>query len=185
MADARTSAADPVFRDQLRRYEERMHPRYDLHFDGSRLTLQENRKPIMSWPAVSGQPGSQGPEYQSYRDHGPLPQGGYRAKVSEMQRYEDTGTWDRIKGFGGHGGWPGGPVSWGNYRTWLEPGHDTETFGRDNFSIHGGWFPGSAGCIDLTSEMDDFADLMQALGQDGIDVQVDYGWQGAPNHRRR
>lgn len=40
-------------------------------------------------------------------------------------------------------------------------------------------------CIDLTSEMDDFADLMQALGQDEVDVQVDYGWQGSPNHRRK
>lgn len=49
----------------------------------------------------------------------------------------------------------------------------------------GGLLPGSAGCIDLTSEMDDFADLMQALGQDEIDVRVDYGWQGSPNHRRR
>ncbi len=73
----------------------------------------------------------------------------------------------------------------GSYRFWLRPKADTNTFGRDNFSIHGGWFPGSAGCIDLTSKMDDFADLMQALGQDDIDVRVDYGWQGSPNHRRR
>jgi hypothetical protein len=33
--------------------------------------------------------------------------------------------------------------------------------------------------------MDDFADLMRALGQEGVDVQVDYGWQGSSNHRRR
>jgi hypothetical protein len=52
-----------------------MHPSYSLQFDGNELTLQENGNPIMSWPAVSGRPGTQGPEHQSYRDHGPLPQG--------------------------------------------------------------------------------------------------------------
>lgn len=102
-----------------------------------------------------------------------------------MQRYEDTSAWDRIKGLGGGGKWPGGTTARGHYRVWLEPDANTQTFGRDNFSIHGGLFPGSAGCIDLTGEMDDFADLMKALGQDEIDVRVDYGRQGSPNHRRR
>ncbi len=92
MADASNSKADVDFRERLRRYEERMHPNYALQFDGSKLTLQENGEPIMSWPAVSGRPGTQGPEYQSYRDHGPAPQGSYRAKVSEMQRHEDTSS---------------------------------------------------------------------------------------------
>ena len=67
----------------------------------------------------------------------------------------------------------------------MNPDADTETFGRDNFSIHGGLLPGSAGCIDLTSEMDDFAELMQSLGQDEVSVRVNYGWEGSPNHRRR
>lgn len=78
-----------------------------------------------------------------------------------------------------------GNAGLGQFRFWLRPKADTQTFGRGNFAIHGGMSPGSAGCIDLTSEMDDFADLMQALGQDEMDVQVDYGWQGSPNHRRR
>lgn len=177
--------ADPELRERLRRYEDRMHPHYALGFDGAKLTLQENGEPILSWPAVSGRPQTQGPEYQSYRDHGPLPQGAYRAKISELQRYEDLGRWDRIKNSVGGGPWPHGKPAWGNYRVWLAPDHKTQTFGRDNFSIHGGWTPGSAGCIDLTSEMDDFAALMQALGQDEVSVQVDYGWEGAPNHRRR
>jgi hypothetical protein len=100
-----------------------------------------------------------------------------------MQRYGDTSTVERAMGAFDLGPWPGGTPAWGNYRFWLMPGKDTRTFGRDNFSIHGGWFPGSAGCIDLTSEIDDFADLMRALGQDEIDVRVDYGWQGSANHR--
>lgn len=182
---AETNAADAELQERLRRYENRMHPHYALAFDGVELTLQENGEPIMSWPAVSGRSGTQGPEYQSYRDHGPLPQGGYRAKISELQRYEDLGRWDRIKSNLGGGPWPGAKPSWGNYRVWLAPDPNTQTFGRDNFSIHGGSTPGSAGCIDLTSEMDDFADLMQALGHDEVDVHVDYGWQGSPNHRRK
>ena len=184
MADSRNSTSDAEFREHLRRYEDRMHPQYALHFDGAQLTLQESGRPIMNWPAVSGRPGTQGPEHQSYRDYGPLPQGSYQAKVSEMQRYEDVGFLDRAAAGAGYGPWPYGPPAWGNYRFWLTPKADTETFGRDNFSIHGGWTPGSAGCIDLTSEMDDFTELMQALGQDEVPVRVDYGWEGSPNHRR-
>jgi len=185
MVDSSSLGTDAEFRERLRRYEERMHPQYVLQFDGAKLTLQQNGKPILSWPAVSGRPGTQGPEYQSYRDNGPLPQGSYRAKISEMQRHEDTSLWDQLKGIARHGPWPGGTPAWGKYRFWLTPDAETDTRGRDNFSIHGGWFPGSAGCIDLTSEMDDFADLMQALGQDEVGVRVDYGWQGGPNHRRK
>lgn len=176
-----TSLSDAEFRERLRRFEERMHPQ----FDGTQLALQENGQPIMSWPAVSGRPGTQGPEYQSYRDHGPLPQGGYRVNVSEMQRYEDLSDLDKVIAPFDHGPWAGDTPAWGRYRLWLKPDASTNTFGRDNFSIHGGWTPGSAGCIDLTSEMDDFADLMQALGQDEVGVDVDYGWQGSPNHRGR
>lgn len=185
MSDPIHSTSDDAFHDRLRRYEERMHPHYGLRFDGRKLVLEENGKGIMDWPAVSGRPGTQGAEYQSYRDHGPLPQGAYRVNVGEMQRYEDTSLYDRFKGAFKHGTWKGGTPAWGRYRFWLKPGENTQTFGRDNFSIHGGWTPGSAGCIDLTSEMDDFADLMQALGQDEINVSVDYGWQGEPNHRMR
>jgi len=185
MADTNGPGADAEFRERLRRYEARMHPQYALQFDGAKLTLQENGKPIIGWPAVSGRPGTQGPEYQSYRDNGPLPQGSYRANISEMQRHEDTSAWQQIRGLVGKGPWPGGTRSWGNHRFWLTPEAKTDTFGRDNFSIHGGWIPGSAGCIDLTNEMDEFADLMQALGQDEVEVRVDYGWQGSPNHRKR
>ena len=41
---------------------------------------------------------------------------------------------------------------WGEYITWFTPIDNTNTFGRGNFSIHGGSSPGSAGCIDLTED---------------------------------
>ena len=84
-----------------------------------------------------------------------------------------------VKGFvaglvpGKHGEWPGSEYSWGNSRIWLEPSKETNTYGRDDFSIHGGWFPGSAGCIDLTSNMDNFVALFDYIGNDLI-IKVEY-----------
>lgn len=176
---------DRELRRRLEQYERRMHPSYSLRFDGRELALQENGTAIVTWPAVSGRDEMQGPEYQSYRDHGPLPQGRYRFKVSELQRYDDLSAVQKIVGPIGRGEWKGGVPAWGKHRFWLTPAENTRTFGRDNFSIHGGWVPGSAGCIDLTDQMDEFTDLMQALGSDEVEVQVDYGWDGPPNHRRR
>ena len=43
----------------------------------------------------------------------------------------------------------------------------------DDFSIHGGRVPGSAGCIDLTSNMDNFVALFDYIGNDLI-IQVEY-----------
>lgn len=57
MVDAVSPNTNADFREQLRRYEERMHPRHELHFNGSKLTLKENGKPIVSWPGVSGRAG--------------------------------------------------------------------------------------------------------------------------------
>ena len=62
---------------------------------------------------------------------------------------------------------------WGKPRVWLEPSKETNTYGRSGFSIHGGEEPGSAGCIDLTSEMPGFADWFKKNGKDLI-VEVEY-----------
>ena len=62
----------------------------------------------------------------------------------------------------------GGTDSWGNSRVWLDASKDTNTYGRSGFSIHGGAIPGSAGCIDLTSSMDDFTKWFENNGKDLI-----------------
>jgi len=180
MADTNSPGADLEFRERLRRYEERMHPQYALQFDGAKLALKENGKSIASWPAVSGRPGLQGQQHQLWRDHGPLPSGRYGINADEIQEISD---WEDFKGRIGIPNWRGGRPSWGNYRAWLTPKLDTRTCGRGGFAIHGGSSPGSAGCIDLTDRMDEFVELMRALGQDQVDVVVDYGADGAPNHR--
>ncbi|HZP92846.1 MAG TPA: RHS repeat-associated core domain-containing protein [Burkholderiales bacterium] len=38
---------------------------------------------------------------------------------------------------------------WGNWRVRISPRSGTNTFGRGGFYLHGGNFPGSAGCIDV------------------------------------
>jgi hypothetical protein len=38
---------------------------------------------------------------------------------------------------------------WGNWRVRITPIPGTNTFGRSGFYLHGGLFPGSAGCIDV------------------------------------
>ena len=50
---------------------------------------------------------------------------------------------------------------------------ETNTYGRDDFSIHGGVAFGSAGCIDLTSDMDNFVALFDYIGNDLI-IKVEY-----------
>lgn len=180
MADS--NAADADLRERLRRYERRMHPHYSLGFDGSKLTLRENGNPITSWPAVSGRPGLQGQQHQLWPDHGPLPKGAYEINVDEIQQIGDL---EDAVGRLGLPNWQGGRPSWGNYRAWLTPKPRTQTYGRGGFAIHGGSEPGSAGCIDLTDTMDEFVDLMRALGQTQVDVSVEYGPDGAPNHRPR
>ena len=145
-------------------------------FDGKKFTLYENDKPIMSWDAVSGKDGYRSPEYQTLQDTGPIPEGTYVARQSELQRMlpiDWVVGWSRLLSEDLGGKWPGSEYSWGNSRVWLEPSKETNTYGRDDFSIHGGWVPGSAGCIDLTSNIDNFVALFEVLGNDLI-IKVEY-----------
>ena len=145
-------------------------------FDGKKFTLYENDKPIMSWDAVSGKDGYRSPEYQNMKDTGPIPEGTYVARQSELQRMSPIDWvigWSRLLSEDLGGKWPGSEYSWGSSRVWLEPSKETNTYGRDDFSIHGGWVPGSAGCIDLTSDMDNFVALFDYIGNDLI-IKVEY-----------
>lgn len=136
-------------------------------FDGKNLTVYQNDKPIASWNAVSGKPGYQTFEYQDKKDTGPIPEGTYVAQKKDFQNRDDYGP---IKKYTS---WPGGEYGWGKYRVWIEPSKETKTYGRKGFAIHGGAEPGSAGCIDLTSQMDDFTKWFKNNGHDLI-VKVEY-----------
>ena len=130
----------------------------------------------MSWDAVSGKDGYRSSEYQNLKDTGPIPEGTYVARQSELQHMSSIDWivgWSRLVNKEWGGKWPGSEYSWGNSRIWLEPSKETNTYGRDDFSIHGGWVPGSAGCIDMTGQINAFTSWLESTGNDLI-VHVKY-----------
>lgn len=147
---------------------------YYAVFDGKKFTLYVDNKPVMSWDAVSGRSGYQSPEYQDQKSTGPIPEGTYVARQEKLQFMSAT---DWLVGWTtkvtDRGAWPGSSMSWGSSRVWLEPAKETNTYGRSGFSIHGGWTPESAGCIDMTSNIKNFVALFEFVGKDLI-VEVKY-----------
>ena len=145
-------------------------------FDGKTLTLYVDDKPVRSWDAVSGRPGYQSSEYQDQKSTGPIPEGTYVARQEQLQFMDlkglIVGSAVVVKEDSG-GKWPGSYYSWGNSRVWLEPSKETNTYGRDNFSIHGGMWPGSAGCIDMTGQIGQFTYWLESTGKDLL-VYVKY-----------
>ncbi len=150
-----------------------------LQFNGQTLTLEEDGVSFGSFTAISGKPGYSTPEYQGFRNHGPIPEGTYN--LGPVQRASPA---DIIVGLIGKiaapfeikvGAWPGGPVAWGQERIDLTPVDPNAALGRSGFTIHGGWYPGSAGCIDLTASMPLLADVIENIGLN-IQLVVKYEW---------
>ena len=137
-------------------------------FDGKALAIYEEGEKVAEFAAVSGKPGYQSPEYQNKKDTGPIPEGVYVIRKDRLQFYKDVDRWDRLRSEVGRGTWRGGTYSWGNSRVWLEPAKETNTFDRSGFSIHGGAEPGSAGCIDLTDQIDGFTKWFENNKKDVI-----------------
>jgi len=151
----------------------------ELRFDGKQLMWREIGQSYV-WPATSGKPGFEGKQYQTEKNIGPIPEGRYVARQSRLERWENYSLTDRrrciLRSFGiirGSGTWPGCTMAWGERRVWLHLRPGTQTYGRDGFSIHGGDWPGSIGCIDLTSYMPHFVDAFVKYGKD-MDVVVSY-----------
>lgn len=145
-----------------------------LTFDGSRLCWMNGDGSVdQCWSSVSGRPGHQNASEQSVVDRGPLPEGNWNVRQTELQAIGSRGTLESIVAELGRTAWPGGESAWGHFRIWLHPRPGTNTFGRSGFSIHGGDDPGSAGCIDMTSSIDSFVRKFRSHGRDLI-LQVDY-----------
>lgn len=125
-----------------------------LSFDGASLAMKGKKS--YTYRAVSGQPSGTGtfdysPARQKLAGIGPIPEGTYWTNPAELW------TRSRLKFWMAR--------AWGNFRITLHPFSTTETFKRGGFFIHGGAVPGSAGCIDLTADMDQFVnDLRSELG---------------------
>ena len=118
-------------------------------FNGSTLTSYDaSGRPVASYPAVAGRVEScQCSDDMNVRDFGPTPEGTYMVDPNAIN------SWSFLKKLTG---W-GSRFAWGNQRSHLVPfRHDAG--GRTQMYIHGGWYPGSKGCIDLTNNNDAFHD---------------------------
>ncbi|PCK29609.1 L,D-transpeptidase [Pseudoalteromonas piscicida] len=151
----------------------------ELHFNGNKLSwIDDDGKVVKEWAAVSGRPGST-TEDQSVEDYGPIPEGEYVLDANNLQNWSDVLGLDKALAYIGRGPWPGGTSSWGESRVWATPIAGSNTFGRSGFSIHGGSTPGSAGCVDLTINMNSFTQqfntyFQQNQFQQNILLKVDY-----------
>jgi hypothetical protein len=141
-------------------------------FDGYTLTLHRADGSVVgSWPAISGQRGHQKPSEQGKRDLGPIPEGGYSFPMNQIQHLNRRND---ILGMIGKGQWPGTIWAWGTQRAFLAPDASTDTLGRSDFSIHGGWQPGSHGCIDLGPNEDAYFTAVRRLGSTSHRLIVQY-----------
>ncbi|MDE2427495.1 MAG: DUF2778 domain-containing protein [Burkholderiales bacterium] len=139
-----------------------------LHFNGQRLQALGSMK-MISFSAVSGRTNDGKFDYSSDRQHvpdqGPIPAGEYWIQLSELQE----NAWYRLRN---------PRFAWGDYWITIHPYPSTETFKRGGFFIHGGSTPGSAGCIDLSLNMNRFvaalADELKDKGDCYIPLTVRY-----------
>lgn len=150
-----------------------------LTFDGKELSFYKNGEKIKSWSAMSGKPDYQCDNYQDVPDKGPIPEGEWLVKQKNHQNfYQSQSLKEQAISHASMTGakigkWPGGLYSWGENRVWLEPSEGVDTKGRSNFTIHGGAIKGSAGCIDIPWQTDEFIEEFKKYGKDMV-VKVKY-----------
>lgn len=137
----------------------------ELLFDGERVVAFNpgSGRIVGEWDAVSGilEEGKTDPDRVQEENRGPIPEGDFTVDPEDS----DENKWYKYR-------W-GSEDSWGNVRTEIKPADGTDTHGRDGMYMHGGNDPGSAGCVDLTGDNNDFHDWLAE--QDGpVDLTVDY-----------
>lgn len=106
-----------------------------------------NGKPLR-YSAVSGKPVKgkflYSVQRQMQKSEGPIPEGRFWITPSELW---EANLIHWVVGMTG---------GWGEFRISIHPYPTTKTYERGGFFIHGGDEPGSAGCIDLTSNIERF-----------------------------
>ena len=151
-------------------------PNCYMQFDGQNLNLFAENQKINSLDAMSGHPDYQAKKFQNVPNRGPIPEGTYYANQNQRQT---IGALDAVIGAAtellniNRGKWKGSLPAWGLRRIWLQPDQNTNTYGRDGFTIHGGWSKGSAGCIDIPWQTGKLSDYMDDC-QKSVPVYVNY-----------
>jgi hypothetical protein len=138
-----------------------------LWFDGAQLVLLNTAdgSEVRRWPAFSGTPGiPASPANLRLSDIGSIPAGLFSINPKDTQsRATAEDIWDWVD-------WVRKERSWGTYYTALHPVdvEDPQAAQRDKMFIHGGARPGTAGCLDLVDQNEDFHQwFTQRLDQRG------------------
>lgn len=107
---------------------------------------------------------------------GPIPEGNYFVFKNRVQIWNNLSTPQKIKAAIGRGQWPGGETAWGSFRYEIYPKSVDLGDGvtRGNFFIHGGYYPGSAGCIDLCGGIGAFYKYFNQREQNKVHLIVNY-----------
>ena len=85
------------------------------------------------------------PKCEQMPDKGPIPRGNYEIYPS---RIDNPSLMNDLRRNFRDGRSQGGG-DWGDWRVRIYPLPGTKRFGRTGFYLHGGWWDGSAGCIDI------------------------------------
>jgi hypothetical protein len=126
-----------------------------LWYDGAQLVLLDTAdgSEARRWPAFSGTPGiSASPANQRRENTGSIPAGLFTIDPKETQsKATADDLWDWIA-------WVNKERSWGTYYTALHSAYvdDPQAARRSKMFIHGGARPGTAGCLDLVDQSEDF-----------------------------
>ncbi len=111
-------------------------------------------------------------------DQGPIPEGNYVVNPRQIESFSSLSSdqrWESWKSAvfeNQNAPWRGGPPAWGYERVRIVPVNVNTS--RSGFFVHGGWFSGSSGCIDLCGSAPGFFNWLRA--QPGpVPLQVRYG----------
>ncbi len=149
----------------------------ELRFDNKNLQAYDTKYNIpygdLSWGGVSGRQG-----------YDPIPEGTWGADPANTQYWSDISKANKIgstlSGLTQNlpligwkmGAWPGGTYAWGTIRTELS--NQASGVQNSGYYIHGGGSPGSAGCIDLTSNNNAFHQWFTGTWGKPINLIVNY-----------
>jgi RHS repeat-associated protein len=94
------------------------------------------------------------PECAAKKSEGPAPPNDYQLNTDEISRFSMVGSMARfLAGLG----------DWGSFRVPLHSTGDGQMYERDGIFLHGGSFPGSAGCVDVGGGFGGSPDTMMLL----------------------
>ena len=171
-----------------------------LDFDGENLTyytqgtnddgemfLKVNRYKARSGKMKDDETFDYSEKAQAQPSKGPLPEGTYSINPQRIQWWEDESFMQKSAAAIGKGTWPGGQISWGPARAWINPGEvlindpgTGQSVTRGGFTIHGGYEFGSSGCIDLGQNARDFFEQLESSGSNNIRLRVSFKSSNIP-----